>query len=422
MTKLFSWTEAAGWAQGALFGNRQDYELENKSSHLVLNGLDACDFIEVNVEEDLEKSLEPKVTILGKEGKLNLNLFEDFSGESEKLSDSDRESISDKLQGYTESQQESAFKALERAYTGIKLERILGSGSYSEAVLFCFEEAGEEKEKVLKLANIAKASAKIKTSSYALTEERVGGEWFALLNFGDNVLKTEKALVYDNNLKKFRLFSTKEVQALINDPALRNGKNLYLVGTISEYIEGSETLQNRIIHEGLSIAEVQNFGRQIFKGIAAIHRESKDSESLIHRDIKPGNILITGDGRAKIFDFGFARFASQQQKRMSCAGSPVYMAPELYKRDEYNGKVDSYALGVTLFEMITGSIPFSEPSEYYSYIYSNKGLGDHRSDALAHIDPVLSDLIGQLGQRNPDARPSVEEALNHPFFSKKFPS
>ena len=99
--------------------------------------------------------------------------------------------------------------------------------------------------------------------------------------------------------------------------------------------------------------------QEIFKQIADAVKLLNLS-GIVHRDLKPANILITEDGRIKLADFGVARlFNSKVDKMMeSYVGTPYYMAPEVAQGKSFNEKADLWSLGIILFEMIAGRVPF----------------------------------------------------------------
>ncbi|NWI50834.1 PAK3 kinase, partial [Calyptomena viridis] len=83
------------------------------------------------------------------------------------------------------------------------------------------------------------------------------------------------------------------------------------------------------------------------------------ANQVIHRDIKSNNILLGMDGSVKLIDFGFCtRLTSEQTKRSSFLGSPFWLAPEMLRTNEYDTKVDIWALGITAIEMVDGEPPY----------------------------------------------------------------
>ena len=131
---------------------------------------------------------------------------------------------------------------------------------------------------------------------------------------------------------------------------------------VMEFIPG-ETLQQRLDRTGpLEAPEIVRLGRQIAEGLAAAH-----ATGLIHRDIKPGNVLIEGGHqRVKITDFGLARAADDASLTQSgvLAGTPMYMAPEQAKGESLDHRADLFSLGSVLYVMATGRPPFRASTTY----------------------------------------------------------
>jgi serine/threonine-protein kinase ULK/ATG1 len=103
----------------------------------------------------------------------------------------------------------------------------------------------------------------------------------------------------------------------------------------------------------LSEKQTKNFVTQISCGLYFLNKMN-----LIHRDIKPHNILISKSGNVKIADFGFIKEYDESNMLDTLCGSPIYMAPEILKHRKYDAKVDLWSLGVVLFEMLTCDLPF----------------------------------------------------------------
>lgn len=122
---------------------------------------------------------------------------------------------------------------------------------------------------------------------------------------------------------------------------------------VMELIEGI-TLKSYIGKKGfLDVKEAVGIAIQVAQGIGAAH-----DQNIIHRDIKPQNMLISKDGKVKVADFGIARAASAQTMTSEAMGSVHYMAPEQARGGYSDARSDIYSLGITIFEMVTGRLPF----------------------------------------------------------------
>lgn len=183
--------------------------------------------------------------------------------------------------------------------------------------------------------------------------------------------------------------------------------NVYDVGSedglyyiVMEYIEGI-TLKRYIEKKGrLGIKEAVSIAVQVAQGIEAAH-----NNHIIHRDIKPQNIMISKEGKVKVTDFGIARAASANTINSNAAmGSVHYISPEQARGGFVDEKSDIYSLGITLYEMITGQVPFEGDSTVTVAL-------QHIQDELPPLDefvenvPVsVSRIIEKCTQKKPDRR------------------
>lgn len=176
---------------------------------------------------------------------------------------------------------------------------------------------------------------------------------------------------------------------------------------------------------------VKRWSRQILKGLLYLHSHDPP---IIHRDIKCDNIFINGaHGEVKIGDMGTAKM--KMGKKYTVIGTPEFMAPEMYEEKGYNEKVDVYAFGMCLLEMVTGEYPYSECTNaaqiYKKVTQASLSLTDLnpnanffffllqglKPDCLTKVsDPEVIDLISRCICTEAD-RWTVTEVLEHPFLT-----
>lgn len=158
-----------------------------------------------------------------------------------------------------------------------------------------------------------------------------------------------------NFIAKFR----KEAQAAAG-LAHPNVVNVYDVGEdngiyyiVMELVQGI-TLKDYITRKGkLTVREATSIAIQVSLGLEAAHRSN-----IVHRDVKPQNIIISTDGKVKLSDFGIARAASSNTISSNVMGSVHYSSPEQVRGGYSDAKSDIYSLGITMYEMVTGRVPF----------------------------------------------------------------
>lgn len=132
---------------------------------------------------------------------------------------------------------------------------------------------------------------------------------------------------------------------------------------VMEYVDG-ETLE-RCAEVG-NLLTLNRVAEIIYKCCKAL--EYAQSQGVIHRDIKPANILLCSEGDIKISDFGSAVIDTQQTTQVSGVGSPAYMSPEQIQEQPLTHQTDIYSLGVTMYRLLTGKLPF-DAANNYSMIY-----------------------------------------------------
>jgi len=174
---------------------------------------------------------------------------------------------------------------------------------------------------------------------------------------------------------------------------------------VFEYVEG-RTLRE-LIEEGLpSLALAVPLAREIAEGLAAAH-----ATGLIHRDLKTENVMVTPDGHAKILDFGIAKAISrgEEKERLTGHGAVIgtlhAMSPEQARGVEVDARSDLFSLGVLLYELLTGSLPFRGRD----VLDTLQRLARHQQPSVRQIRPeipwALSDLVDRLLAKLPAERP-----------------
>jgi serine/threonine protein kinase/tetratricopeptide (TPR) repeat protein len=159
------------------------------------------------------------------------------------------------------------------------------------------------------------------------------------------------------------------------------------------YCDG-ETLAHRIARGPLPVEEVVEVAAQVAQGLAEAH-----ARGIIHRDIKPGNIVINTDGTVKILDFGLALLpgATRITQADSTSGTVAYMSPEQVRGDPVDSRADIWSLGVVMYEMLTGHLPFPgdhAPTAIFAILHKApqpiSGLPDLPESLEAIVDRALS--------------------------------
>ena len=158
-----------------------------------------------------------------------------------------------------------------------------------------------------------------------------------------------------NFVTKFRIEAQSaaglEHPNIVNIYDVGNADDLYFI--VMEYVEGI-TLKTYIEKKGqLSFKEAESIAIQVARGIEAAH-----NKNIIHRDIKPQNIIISTEGKVKVTDFGIAKAASTNTISSDVMGSVHYVSPEQARNGFVDARSDIYSLGIVMYEMITGRVPF----------------------------------------------------------------
>jgi serine/threonine protein kinase/Flp pilus assembly protein TadD len=158
---------------------------------------------------------------------------------------------------------------------------------------------------------------------------------------------------------------------------------------VMAYYKG-DTLRRRIDHGPLKIEDAVDITVQVARGLGRAHEAG-----IVHRDVKPGNIMITNRGDVKIVDFGLAKLAGHAKLTRTgfMLGTAAYMSPEQARGEEVDHRTDIWSLGVVLHEMLTGQLPFMgdhEAALLYSIVHENpRALSSLRPELPASVSSII---------------------------------
>ena len=182
--------------------------------------------------------------------------------------------------------------------------------------------------------------------------------------------------------------------------------NIYDVGSeeglhfiVMEYVEGI-TLKTYIEKKvQLSFKEAISIAIQVARGIEVAH-----NKNIIHRDIKPQNIIISTEGKVKVTDFGIARAASANTISSDVMGSVHYASPEQARNGFVDNRSDIYSLGIVMYEMVTGRVPFDGDTTVAVAIQHLQEEMSSPREYAPNIPISLEKIILKCAQKNPDRR------------------
>ncbi|KAI9804287.1 MAG: serine/threonine-protein kinase KIN2 [Piccolia ochrophora] len=181
-----------------------------------------------------------------------------------------------------------------------------------------------------------------------------------------------------------------------------------------EYVNGGQMLDYIISHGRLKEKQARKFGRQIASALDYCHRNS-----IVHRDLKIENILISKNGDIKIIDFGLSNLFSPRSHLKTFCGSLYFAAPELLQARQYAGpEVDVWSFGIVLYVLVCGKVPFDDQSMPKLHAKIKEGVVDYPQ----WLSPECKHLISRMLVTDPRHRASLQEIMNHSWITKGFGS
>ena len=218
----------------------------------------------------------------------------------------------------------------------------------------------------------------------------------------------------NNKTQKNNIITERAILANLNHPfimklnyAFQTEKSLYF---ITKFMHGGE-LNYHIYKEKNSFfteEKAKFYAAEIILALNYLHQNN-----CIYRDLKPENVLIDKNGHIKLTDFGLAKLCEDFPcKTKTLCGTPEYLAPEILFEKDYGIEVDWWSLGVIIYEMISGYLPFKIlPDEKIT-----KNVYKKKIKIFSHFSCFAKDLIKKLLEYNPKKRIGYYQIINHPFF------
>ena len=275
---------------------------------------------------------------------------------------------------------------------------------------------------------IKEAIGYMKFTDYYDLKEVIGKGKFGVVNLGIHKKTQQQVAVKIINKDSIKTVEDKElvrieigILKLCHHPnvvrLLDHLENEDYIFIVMEYIEGG-TLGQYFKKKNFNFSERQasSIMSQIASAVKYLHRYG-----IVHRDLKPDNIMITQQndfGVIKIMDFGLSKIVSTQEKMVDGYGTLSYVAPEVLLRTPYNKEVDIWSMGVILYYMLCGHLPFKGNKEVAiaeKIVNDDLEFDDEEWEVRSK---KVRELIISCLKKEPEERITIDEFINHPWFKK----
>ncbi|KAK0535502.1 Serine/threonine-protein kinase [Tilletia horrida] len=307
------------------------------------------------------------------------------------------------------------------------LGKTLGAGSMGKVKLAVRMGDGEKvaikiiprNTSVLQAQNTAKATAAAHNAAVAAgeapPEPPIGPDGRPVIP--GHIPSAELArLAAKDAAKEVRTIREGSLQLLLHHPYVCGMREMMIhthhYYMVFEYVNGGQMLDYIISHGRLRERSARKFARQIGSALEYCHRNS-----IVHRDLKIENILISGSGNIKIIDFGLSNLFSPHSHLSTFCGSLYFAAPELLQAKVYTGpEVDVWSFGIVLYVLVNGKVPFDDQSMPALHAKIKRGQVEYP----AWLSPECKHLLSRMLNTNPAQRATLPEVLSHPWMIKGF--
>ncbi|CAH3197549.1 unnamed protein product, partial [Porites evermanni] len=249
--------------------------------------------------------------------------------------------------------------------------------------------------------------AKVKLAVHSLTGEKVAIKIMNKKELGSDLPRVQREIDAMKNLTHQHVCQLYHV--------IQTEEYIFMV---MEYAPGGELFDYIVAKDKLREDEARGFFRQIVSAVAYIH-----DRGYAHRDLKPENLLLDDDQNIKLIDFGLVAKprGGMTDHLDTCCGSPAYAAPELISGFPYHGnEVDLWSMGVLLYALLCGFLPFDDDNTFKLYKLIQKGEYEVPEWLSPGNFMCSAKILSQLLQVNPKRRVTIKGLLNHEWMMKGY--
>lgn len=259
----------------------------------------------------------------------------------------------------------------------------------------------------------AGSMGKVKLAVHNLTDEKLAVK---IIPRAQAQQGNHKHLDKKDRSKEIRTIREASIMLLLHHPFIVSLKEMVVLNPyyymFMEYVNGGQLLDYIISHGKLKEKHARRFARQILSALDYCHRNS-----IVHRDLKIENILISRSGHIKIIDFGLSNLFSPQSHLSTFCGSLYFAAPELLNAKLYTGpEVDLWSFGVVLYVLVCGRVPFDDQSMPALHAKIKRGQVEYPN----YLSHDCKNLLQRLLVTDPARRAAMPEILMHPWTNKGY--
>lgn len=272
-----------------------------------------------------------------------------------------------------------------------KIEEFVGAGNFGRVYKVSREEWGQKYISAVKLISIPQGSNDYKEA------QTIGIGMGSMAGYFEGFVKSivsEIELMY-------------KLKGNSNIVSYEDHKIIEKEGEVGWHIlikmEFVQSLADYAADHVFTTSDVIRLGVDICKAL-----ETCEKYNIIHRDIKDDNIFISKDGNFKLGDFGIARELSKSGRAASMRGTPLYMAPEVYKGEDYDASVDTYSLGMVLYKLLNkGRLPFMPPyPDNITYNDTENSIENRMRGGVPNLPVDAQDKLGEMVLKAISCKPS----------------